>query len=68
MIGKGAEKILLYLNPKNSYTFYYKAKLPAIIENAQNLFSFPKQVREATIFSIENSCVSQLTHNFFIVF
>ena len=28
-----------YFNPKNSYIFYYKAKLPTIIENTQNLFS-----------------------------
>ncbi len=29
----------LGFNPNYSYIFYYKAKLPAIIENAQNLFS-----------------------------
>jgi len=28
-----------FVNPKNSYIFYYKAKLPAIIENARNLFT-----------------------------
>jgi len=55
-------------NAKNSYIFHYKAKLPATIENAQNLFSFPKQVWEATIISLKNSCASQLAHNFLIVF
>ncbi len=33
------EAFLFDINPNYSYIFYYKAKLPAIIENAQNLFS-----------------------------
>ena len=32
-------KSLLLFNPNYSYIFYYKTKLPAIIGNAQNLFS-----------------------------
>ncbi len=36
--GSYKNTIIIY-NPKNSYIFYYKAKLPHIIENPQNLFN-----------------------------
>ena len=50
------------LNPNYSQIFYYKAKLPAIIGNARNLFSFPKQVRGQAKIEL------QLAHEFFIFF